>query len=237
MPFEGVPADVPIIALDRLSILEALNIVQLLGHRIYAVKIHDLFAHEGKAVVFDLLDAGAPRVMMDAKCHDIPETVGGWAKAYAGTGAQILTVHCAGGVEMLKKAKDNFPGQVYGITVLTSLSVPVAEGQIFRESIPHMVELFADWAVEAGLDGVVCSPLEVGGLSKGFGGRLKFIVPATRLPDAKVHDQKRVATPEAALMDGASHLVWGRAIINAPDPVEAFERHMENAKLGFANIA
>jgi orotidine-5'-phosphate decarboxylase len=190
------------------------------------VKIHDLWDSYGPKIVDKLKLAGAAKVWVDLKLHDIPATVGKRAKAVADAGADIITVHISGGVPMMKAAVESGL-EVYGITVLTSLS-PGQVREIYRDEDVQRVALkFAGMAAKAGVRGIVCSPLEVARIA-GFEDchALKLVVPGTRSAGQEANDQMRVDTPAAAIAAGAHHLVIGRQITQAADPVAAYEALM-----------
>ncbi len=213
-----------ILSADELDEQQLLALVSAVGDRVYAVKVHDAYDRFGPGIVGELKDAGAKKVWMDAKLHDIPNTARARAKAFADNGIDIITVHASGGVEMMKAAKEGAgSAEVYAVTVLTSLSEEAASS-IYHQKVQEQVLALAHLADEAGVDGVVCSPQEVGMLAGDPSlARLKFITPGVRSPGADAHDQKRVMTPHEALAAGATHLVIGRQITTAADPVSALD--------------
>jgi len=181
----------------------------------------EFFCANGLHGVRGMADLGLP-IFLDLKFHDIPNTVGKAIQALRPLEPAILTVHAAGGRAMMEDAKAAAPKgtKVVAVTVLTSLdgedlaSIGVAAD-------PHaQVERLAGLAREAGLDGLVCSGAEVAAAKKlwpdGY-----FVVPGVRPADGNNGDQKRVVTPRAALDSGASVLVVGRPITQAPDPDQA----------------
>ncbi len=213
-------------ALDGLGIDECLMLVRQIGS-VYAVKIHDLWDREGPGVVQVLREAGAPRVWVDLKLKDIPNTVGLRAKAVRDAGADILTVHASGEIEMMEAAVANGPPIIFAITVLTSLSEEQAHllhGQPSKAAVLYMARL----AKLAGIYGIVSSPQEVGVLAKRPELRgMELVVPGIRPAGTEDADQKRVNTPAAAIKAGARRLVVGRPITQADDPVEALDRIAE----------
>lgn len=214
-----------ILALDELDLCRCIELAGAVGKLVHAIKIHSLFDQEGPEVVRQLRMAGARRIWVDAKLHDIPNTVKLRAKAIAKSGADILTVHASGGVEMMRAAKESADGaEVYAVTVLTSLSPEIAK-IIYGTSAEDAVLMLANLAKEAGVDGVVCSPREVEVLAKSpeLQG-LKFITPGVRSLGKKTDDQRRVDTPERAIASGSTHLVVGRQITQAANPVEALRQ-------------
>lgn len=213
-----------ILALDEFGLDESLRLTEQVGERVYALKIHNLFDQHGYAAVEKLRAAGAPRVWVDAKLHDIPNTVKLRAQAIADSGAEIISVHASGGIDMMIAAIEANISEVFAISVLTSLSEEDAHllhGQPSRAEVLHL----ARDAKLAGVHGIVCSPKEVGVLSKRkeLTG-LKFVVPGVRSIGVNIGDQQRVDTPEATIKAGASHLVIGRQITRAANPLEALKQ-------------
>lgn len=213
-----------ILAADELNLDQCLELVSKVGDRIHAIKIHNMFDQEGPGVVRRLRDAGARRVWVDAKLHDIPNTVKLRAKAIAKSGADILSVQASGEIEMMMAAIEAGPAEIYAITVLTSLSEEQAH-LLFGQPSKAGALYFARLAKLAGVHGVVCSPKEVGILAKRpeLQG-LKFITPGIRFSGNAVDDQKRVDTPARAIASGSTHLVIGRQITQASNPVEALHQ-------------
>ncbi|HEY0148832.1 MAG TPA: orotidine-5'-phosphate decarboxylase [Allosphingosinicella sp.] len=181
----------------------------------------EFFCANGRHGIREMADLGLP-IFLDLKLHDIPNTVGKAVQALHGLEPAIITVHAAGGRAMMEDAKAAAPlgTKVVAVTVLTSLDRDDLAA-IGVPADPHaQVERLTALAREAGLDGVVCSGAEVAAAKKiwpeGF-----FVVPGLRLPQGSAGDQKRVMTPRAALDAGASILVIGRPITQAPDPDQA----------------
>jgi orotidine-5'-phosphate decarboxylase len=194
-----------------------------IGDRVHAVKVHNLYDAQGPTVVRQLHGAGAKRVWVDVKLHDIPNTVRLRARAIADSGADIITVHASGEIEMMMAAVDAFPFEVFAITVLTSLNeeqVHLLHGQPSKAAVLYLARL----AKLAGVDGVVCSPKEVGILAKRPELKgMKIIVPGVRSVGKDAGDQQRVDTPGNAVKNGATYLVVGRQITQAKDPVAALD--------------
>lgn len=223
-PVIELPSNKVVIALDGLDLKQATELVERVGYRAYAVKIHDLFYRYGAVAIISLKQAGAERVWVDLKFHDIPKTVENSAKIISDHGADILTVHASGGVEMIQAAVDAFEGEVYVVSVLTSLSREMVKA-IYDRAADVVVGEMARIAFQGGAHGLVCSAEEVRSLSirSDIGNRLDFIVPGIRPLGADVGDQKRVGTPRDTLRAGADRLVIGRPITEAADPIAAFE--------------
>ncbi len=219
-----------ILAADELGLAQCLNLVSKIGARIYAVKIHNLFDLHGPKVIKQLRDAGARRIWVDAKLHDIPNTVKLRAAAIAKSEADILTVHASGGVDMMRAAKEGAPNmKIYAITVLTSLDDEQVKNIYGKTSALEQVLYLASMAGTAGLNGLVCSSREVGTLGPIFE-HMDRVVPGVRSAGKDAGDQKRIDTPAAAIKAGATHLVVGRQITQAVNPLAALnEIEMEVA--------
>lgn len=221
---EGIQrmSDKIILSADELDAGAVVVLTQKAGKDAYALKIHDIYDSLGPSIVKKLKEAGASRVWMDAKIHDIPNTARARARAFAENGVDIITVHASGGVEMMRAAKEGAGNaEVYAVTVLTSLGEAQVSA-IYHASVEDEVLTLAKLAKEAGVDGIVCSAHEVKTLSEdpALSG-LKFVVPGIRSAGKDTQDQKRIATPAEALRSGATHLVIGRQITQAPDPEAA----------------
>ena len=217
-----------IVALDVDNRAEAVERVKSIGDAVGFYKIGlELFTAEGPDVVKAVKDLGK-RVFLDLKLHDIPRTVERAVKAGGSLGVDLMTIHSVGGKAMIKAAADaaaefgsNAP-RILAVTVLTSLDQSDLEDVGIAGRTPAMqVSAMARFAVENGAHGLVCSPKEVGSLSAALKAGTLFITPGVRPAGAAVGDQKRVATPADAVRDGATHLVVGRPILAAEDPVAA----------------
>ena len=214
-----------IVALDYATGKEALGLLDVLGSAgdFYKVGL-ELFSREGPEVVKALTERDK-RVFLDLKLHDIPNTVARSVSAARELGVDFLTVHTTGGVPMMAAAAEAAGGAVtlLGVTVLTSMSVSDVEAAWGRElgSLRDEVVRLAGMAKEAGVGGVVASPMEVRLLKRLLGSDLLVVTPGIRLGGDDHHDQARFATPIEAADAGADYLVVGRSITRAPDPVEA----------------
>jgi orotidine-5'-phosphate decarboxylase len=219
-----------IVALDLPGAGEALEFVDKLGASVERYKVGlELYAAEGPRVVKELQSRGK-KVFVDLKLHDIPETVGRAAAAVGRLGADLLTVHAAGGVEMMRRAVEAAgPTRVLAVTVLTSLDAAGlhADGVDPMLSTEGMVLRRARLALEAGCAGVIASPLEVKALRGSMPPSFMVVTPGIR-PAKAGDDQKRVATPRQARLDGADAVVVGRPIRDAQDPVEAVRRILQD---------
>lgn len=219
-----------ICALDTGDLAEALAITRRLAPYVGAFKIgHALTLPHGLGVIERLREAGAGRVFLDLKFHDIPNSVALAVREAVKYGVWMMTVHIAGGPAMMSAAAEEAqncgldqPPLLVGVSVLTSLDQHVLSEHlgVSRDLTEHMVYL-SRWAVDCGLDGVVCSALEVKPIREELGHSGIIITPGIRVPQSSAHDQVRVGQAQTALADGANYLVIGRALVESPDPAEA----------------
>ena len=216
-----------ILALDGMKLGRALELAETIGPRLFAMKIHDLADIEGAKRACEMLKRnGAPRVWVDYKLHDTPDTVRNRACALRDCGADILTVHVGDDGECIRAARES--GLIiYGVTVLTSTRDIDLSG-VYGENVSRspLAKSRAYLAGEFGAHGVICSSADVKRFKSYVGtgsipsiwDKLEFIVPGTRLPGGDTHDQKNVTTPQEAFSNGASKLVVGRDLTKADDP-------------------
>lgn len=217
-----------IVALDVNSRAEAVERVKAIGDSVGFYKIGlELFTAEGPGVVKAVRDLGK-RIFLDLKLHDIPRTVERAVKSGARLGVELMTIHSVGGRAMIRAAADaaaEFGAEgpkILAVTVLTSLDqADLQDVGIGGRTPAEQVQAMAKFATANGAHGLVCSPREVGVLSKSLPAGSLFVTPGVRPAGATVGDQKRVATPAEAVRDGATHLVVGRPILAAADPAAA----------------
>ena len=217
-----------IVALDVQSRQEAIEKVKTIGDAIGFYKIGlELFTAEGPDVVKAVKDLGK-KVFLDLKFHDIPRTVERAVKSAGKLGVDLLTIHSVGGNAMIRAAAEaaaefgDAAPRILAVTVLTSLDEgDLRDVGILGRTPAEQVRSAAFLAVASGANGLVCSPKEVGMLSKALRAGTLFVTPGVRPAGAALGDQKRVATPGDAVRDGATHLVIGRPILAAPDPADA----------------
>jgi orotidine-5'-phosphate decarboxylase len=210
------------VAIDTTDVHRAAALVRDIGGLVGGVKLGlEFFCANGEDGVLRLAEHELP-VFLDLKLHDIPNTVAAAVRALARLEPAILTVHAAGGREMMRAAKEAAPPEtrIVAVTVLTSLDHDDLASIGVRASPATQVERLTDLAREAGVDGIVCSGAEIAAARKtwpdGF-----FVVPGVRPEGGNLADQKRVVTPRQALDDGASILVIGRPITDAANPARA----------------
>ncbi len=212
---------------------EALDLgEQLAGHARWIKIGMTLYYAVGPAIVRQFHKLGF-RVFLDLKLHDIPHQVSGAAASLARAGADLITVHADGGVDMMTSAMKGVKRgaeeaglavpAVCGITVLTSMDDAALASIGVPDAPLVQVKRLATLARESGLNGVVCSPQEAAAMRDLLGEDAMIVTPGVRPAGAALGDQSRVATPAEAFAAGASHLVIGRPITRAENPVEAFE--------------
>ena len=215
-----------IVALDFAAGAEALAFADQIRGSGCAVKVgKELFTREGPPIVAALQARGL-RVFLDLKFHDIPNTVAAACRAAADLGVWMVNVHASGGREMMVAAREALGTSpqrplLIAVTVLTSLDRPrLAEVGLDVEPAGQ-VERLARLAAASGLDGVVCSPQEIALVKAACGRAFLAVTPGVRPAGSAQDDQQRIATPGAACAAGADHLVIGRPITRAADPMAA----------------
>jgi orotidine-5'-phosphate decarboxylase len=215
-----------IVALDVPGATQARQIVQAIGDAATNYKIgKQLFTAEGPQIVRDLLASGR-KVFLDLKYHDIPNTVAGAVRSAAELGVSMLTVHASGGSKMLKAAveaasQSSSKPMVLAVTVLTSLSdSDLEQVGVAGNALTQVLRLGA-LARAAGCGGLVASAHEARELRKALGEGFAIVTPGVRPSGAAAGDQARVVTPKNAIAAGATYLVVGRPILEAPDPAKA----------------
>lgn len=223
-----------ILALDVPSVEKALDLSLRLAPHLGAVKIgSELFTTAGPGLVRQIRATGQ-KVFLDLKFHDIPNTVAKAVTAAVQLDIQMLTVHTSGGRDMMRAAQEaaeetaarmGRPAPlVLGVTVLTSLD-DRALGEVgVSTPLPAQVERLAQLAVQSGLRGLVCSPLELAPLRAALPASVQLVTPGIRPPGVALDDQKRTLAPREALQRGASWLVIGRPIYGAENPALAAEQ-------------
>jgi len=216
-----------IVALDFPRLSEAYAMARKLAGSVGMFKVgKQLFTAAGPEALRKLSALG-PRVFLDLKYHDTPNTVAGAVRAAVELpGVALLNVHALGGRIMMEAAAKAMPRgagrpKLLAVTILTSMDQK-AMREVGIQGTPHnrAVEL-ARLARDCGLDGVVASPLEVRSIRKACGPDFLIVPQGIRPAGSDLHDQKRTATPGAAIRDGADYLGVGRAITQAPDPAAA----------------
>ncbi len=208
------------VALDAPDLETAARWAALVTPHVSTVKVGlELYLRYGPEVVASIRGASGVKIFLDLKLHDIPATVTGAARAVARLRPELLTVHAAGGPEVIRAAVEGAPvTTIAAVTVLTSLNQATLERIGMLGPMSDAVRRLAVLAVGAGARGLVCSPQEVAAVRAEVGPDITLITPGVRPVGSSVHDQARTATPEEALRAGANLLVIGRPITGAPDP-------------------
>lgn len=210
---------------------------ELQGHARWAKVGMTLFYAEGPAIVSAFKERGF-KVFLDLKVHDIPHQVRGAVRAASLTGADLITLHGLGSATMLAAGREGAEEaaaetgckrtQLIAVTVLTSMDAAALASIGVDGPVEDEAARLAGLARSAGLDGIVCSPLEAAAMRDLLGPDALIVTPGVRPAGAAIGDQSRVATPASAIAAGASHLVIGRPITGAADPVAAFEAVVED---------
>lgn len=218
-----------ILALDVPTPEEARELVRKLRGVVGTFKIGPALALSGGEVLIREIKEGGGAVFLDLKFHDIPSTVERAVRAVGALGVDFTTVHTLGGAEMLRAAvAGRGEGlRLLGVTVLTSHDAEET-GSLFGEKDPtRFVGKLAERAVEADLDGVVCSAWELADLRKRLGEEFLLVAPGIRPAGSAKDDQRRTATPSEAVRAGADYLVVGRPILRASEPEAAAQAILE----------
>ena len=220
-----------IVACDFASAAKTFEFLDKFGTARPFVKIGmELYYAEGPDIVRKIKERGH-KIFLDLKLHDIPNTVKKAMAVLSGLDVDMTNLHAGGGVEMMKYAlegltrPDGTRPLLIAVTMLTSISEAVMTGELgIGGRLPDTVIRYAKNAASAGLDGVVCSPLEAQIVHESCGAGFITVTPGVRFADGDAGDQKRVMTPAEAKKIGSDYIVVGRPITAAPDPEEAYLR-------------
>jgi orotidine-5'-phosphate decarboxylase len=222
-------------AVDTTEIGVATSLAAKVGDCVGGLKLGlEFFSANGARGVQQVQKASGLPIFLDLKFHDIPNTVAGAVRAACQLGVSILTLHAAGGRAMMEAAAKaateaayEFPiprPTIIAVTVLTSMDDADLAAVGVQSAVGDQVRRLAELAKVSGLDGIVCSPLEVEMLRADLGPGFKLVTPGVRPLWAAANDQKRFMSPADALKAGADYLVIGRPITAAPDPAAAATR-------------
>jgi orotidine-5'-phosphate decarboxylase len=218
-----------IVALDFDNINKATKLVKELKKEAYAFKIgHEFFYNFGISGYKKIYNI-SPKIFLDLKLHDIPNTVQKGLKAISKLKPIFTTIHISGGDEMqkisvLKNIKET---NILGVTVLTSLDEKQTLKYYKEKNVNNLVKKFANYAKKNNLSGLVCSPLEINIVRREVGKKMILVVPGIRPIkniSSKKDDQKRTLTPKQAIDLGADFLVIGRPIIESKNPLETIKK-------------
>lgn len=221
-----------ILALDFENFEEALNFLDKFDEKIYVKVGMELIYGSGLQLINEIKNRGH-NIFVDLKLHDIPNTVKGGMRNLAKLGVDMVNVHCAGGMQMMRaaiegleegKGKDQRPLCI-GVTQLTSTSKEMMnEELLISGDVEDVVLHYALNAKKSGLDGIVCSVHEAKIIHKVCGEDFLTITPGIRLIEDSEDDQKRVATPELAKKEGSDFIVVGRSITRSENPLETYNK-------------
>lgn len=238
------PRDRVMVALDC-SYERALDLADMLQGHVGWVKVGmTLFYAQGPQAVRAMRERGY-KVFLDLKLHDIPHQIEGAARAAAYTGADLLSIHGSGASEMIAAAHRGVVAaaadkgvadpehdrcKLVAISVLTSMNQQLLSEVGVSASVEEQVARLSELSYASGSDGMVCSPQEAAAVRKLLGPDALIVCPGVRPQGSATGDQKRVATPAEAIAAGASHLVVGRPIVAAQDPVSAADALIDELK-------
>ncbi|AIF43820.1 orotidine-5'-phosphate decarboxylase [Virgibacillus sp. SK37] len=228
------------LALDFPTWKEAENFLRTHQLERIPVKVGmELFYREGPVLIEKLKEQGHP-IFLDLKLHDIPTTVMRAMANLAELEVDIVNVHAMGGSEMIKRAKEGLikgssssNTKLIAVTVLTSMDKTVMNKELLLSGeVEEQVVRLATLSKESGADGVVCSVHEANAIKSVCGSSFLTVTPGIRLEDSKQDDQKRVASPQFAKMNGADILVVGRSITKSINPRQAYDQIIEEFEHG-----
>ena len=215
-----------IVALDSNNLLKTLKLVKDLKKEVYAFKIgYQFFLRfglDGYKKVYRI----CPKIFLDLKLHDIPNTVQMGIKALSVIKPIFTTIHISGGDQMMQSAKlSRNNTKLLGVSILTSLNTDQTKKYYNQNNLTKLVEKFAKSAKKNGLNGVVCSPKEIKHIRKAVGKNFIIVTPGIRIDNkVKKDDQKRVENPKKAIEMGANYLVIGRPITKSSNPLKALRK-------------
>ncbi len=217
-----------IVAIDSNNIAQSKKLVKLLKKEVYAFKIGYEFFYNFGIEGYKEIKKICPKIFLDLKLHDIPNTVSKAIKAIEKLGPIFTTIHISGGDKMqnlsIKNRKRNL--KILGVSILTSLDKKEINKYYNEKSLNKLVGKYVEYAKKNKLDGIVCSPHEIKLVRKKVGKKLIIVTPGIRLESEKIisDDQKRVYSPKKAVQLGADFLVIGRPIMNSKDPLKTIRQ-------------
>ena len=212
-----------IVALDSNNLNKTLKIVKILKNDVYAFKIGYEFFFNFGLTGYKKIYSICPKIFLDLKLHDIPNTVKNGLEALIKIKPIFTTIHISGGDNMIKScsSKKNKFTKVIGVSILTSMDNKQVKKYYNQNNLALLVKKFAKLAKKNGIDGVVCSPNEIKYVRKEVGKNFIIITPGIRINNSvKSDDQKRVESPKRAIDLGANFLVIGRPITKSNNPLK-----------------
>ncbi len=214
-----------IVALDSNNFSEIEKLVKSLKKDVYAFKIGYQFFFNFGLIGYKKIYSICPKIFLDLKLHDIPNTVKNGLEALNKIKPILTTIHISGGDEMMKSSvKDKKFTKILGVSILTSMDSKQTNKFYNQKNISFLVKKFSKFAKKNGLDGIVCSPKEIAVIRKATGKNFIIVTPGIRLKSKiKSDDQKRIETPEKAIKMGANYLVIGRPITKSKNPLKTLK--------------
>jgi len=234
------PEDRLIVVIDVNKKNELTRLLSAIGGKVTTVKLRLEMIYSVGTGIVDIAKSFGYKVMLDAKLADIPNTIKGASRAIADLSPSILTAHILGGKKMLEAAvnsmeehsrkNNNIKPMIFGVTILTSLDDTDLRNMGFSKGYLPTVKKLVGIALDAGIDGIVCSPQEVEPLRNQFGDDFYIATPGIRLAEDSSGDQKRVNTPEEAISSGADMIIVGRSITTKEDIGETIDIYLKKIK-------
>ena len=214
-----------IVALDSNNFEEIIKLVETLKRDVYAFKLGYQFFFNFGLSGYRKIYSMCPKIFLDLKLHDIPNTVQMGIKALLNIKPLFTTIHISGGDSMMQASKiDKGSIKILGVSILTSIDNKQAKKYYNHGNITSLVKKFAKEAKRNKLDGVICSPKEIKYIRKEVGKNFIIITPGIRLDKSlKKDDQKRVENPKKAIEMGANYLVIGRPITKSKNPLKILQ--------------
>ena len=214
-----------IVALDSKNLNKTIKLVKTLNKDVYAFKIGYQFFFNFGVEGYKKIYSVCPKIFLDLKLHDIPNTVEKGLEALFKMKPIFTTIHISGGDNMMKVSRINKKNtKILGVSILTSLNSEQTKKYYNQKNILMLVKKFAKYAKKNKLDGVVCSPNEIEILRREVGAKFIIVTPGIRInSDVNSDDQKRTETPKKALTLGADYLVIGRPITESKNPLKVLK--------------
>ena len=214
-----------IVALDSNNLSKTIKLVKILKNEVFAFKIGYQFFYKFGLVGYKKVYSICPKIFLDLKLHDIPNTVEKGLEALIKMKPLLTTIHISGGDNMMTTSSKNKKNtKILGVSILTSLDSDQTKKYYNQKNISTLVKKFTKAAKKNGLDGVVCSPQEIKYIRKEVGKNFIIVTPGIRISSKlRNDDQKRVETPNKAMNQGASYLVIGRPITKSKDPLKTLK--------------
>ncbi len=214
-----------IVALDSKNLSKTIKLVEIIKNDVFAFKIGYQFFYNFGLDGYNKIYSICPKIFLDLKLHDIPNTVEKGLEAIIKMKPLFTTIHISGGDEMMLISNSNKKKtKILGVSVLTSLNSNQTKKYYNQKNISELVKKFSQAAKKNKLDGVVCSPQEIKYIRKKIGKNFIIVTPGIRIDNKiKGDDQKRVETPKKAIELGANFLVIGRPITESKNPLKVLK--------------